>query len=106
MPRKTSGDNFPLDLKGEMLFLGSIVAVPITSDHIDGELRWGFISKITQKNGVDVTVFLNETTDGGFNKTKIRFKNPSTQLLIVAPELLKTRDKLHEAIRMDAAMSV
>jgi hypothetical protein len=109
MPRKTSGDNFPLDLKGEMLFVGSIVTAPyvVKIDESEAiiELRLGYVAKLTQKNGLDVVLFLNETADGSFNKLKVRFRNPARELLIIAPELLKTRDKLHEAIRMDAAMS-
>lgn len=102
MARKRSGDNYPLDVKGSMIFLGSIVIVPWETNNTL-ELRLGVVTKLTQKRGIDVDVFL-DSIESSYPMMKFRVEKPSSQLVVVDKDQLKTMDKFHEAVRMKAAL--
>ena len=113
MPAKAkSGDKFPNDIKGEMIVLGSIVCIALVEmEGVLGtpvpELSLGFVSKMTQKNGIDVTIILAsegilDPKQKAVTKT-IRVHKPHKSLNVIDRDTLKTQDKYHEALRMAAA---
>ena len=120
MSKKFSGDKYPLDIKGQMLYVGSIVVVPVITSKLNSELgeltvqawthtpelRLGFVKKLTQKRGVDIQVFTG-TVDAAneFISEIQRYENPAGTICIIEAESLKVRDQLHEAVRFSAAMA-
>lgn len=113
MTKKRSGDNYPLDAKGSMVFLGSIVMVPWEELYPgpDGdltikqsELRFGVVTKLTQKRGIDVKVFLGVSAENidEYVTTNIRVQRPTASIVVLDKKELKDRDPLHEAVRMAA----
>lgn len=109
--KKKTGDNYPVDVKGQMMYVGSIVVVPITirTDEPDSvvttSLKLGFVKKLTQKRGVDIQVFSGAAEGKEFINETVRFENPTATICIVSAETLKLRDPLHEAVRFSAAMA-
>jgi hypothetical protein len=123
MPKTKSADKFPLDIKGEMIFLGSIICVPILLRDDAGNdqqiLRLGFVSKMTQKNGIDVTLMnpvseleafdpitgnIHKTPKKVFKTSVFRIKYPAREVNVIDRETLKTRDDYHEALRMASGL--
>lgn len=108
MPKKRSGDNYPTDLKGQMIFIGSIVCVPFFARDMEGngipQMCLGYVSKTTQKRGVDVVVFFGYTENGKLQKNTMRFELPNVQVNVIEKSQLKVMDKFHEEIRMAAAL--
>lgn len=118
--KKKSGDNYPLDLKGQMIYVGSIVIVPTITKKLNadrGELTTdpythktklclGFVRKLTQKRGVDIEVFTGEVDKANeFVSENVRFTDPVNEICVIQAESLKLRDQLHEAVRFAAAMA-
>lgn len=120
MSKKKSGDNYPLDLKGQMIYVGSIVVVPTITKKLNTEqgqlstdpythktkLCLGFVTKLTQKRGVDIQVFTGEVdASNEFVSNIVRFTEPINEICIIDVSTLKLRDQLHEAVRFAAAMA-
>ena len=103
-PVKTIPNEPWVDIKGEALYKGCIVAVPMSD--IDGScyLCLGYIHKVTVKT-IYVTAMI-EIKGAKTRQEMTKFTKDNVALSVVAKSQLKLTDPFHEALRYAAGSIV
>ncbi len=105
--RTKAGDGFPLDVTGNFLSQGAIVAMPEPAGEpplAAGEvpaLTLGYVKRLG-KSYADVVV-LRRGDDGEPARTTIRLREPARRLVVIDPDSLNSQVKEFEALKLAAA---
>ena len=94
---KKSGDGFPKDVTGQMLFVGQIVTCPHQNKDGDLVMKLGVVRQLFKNGKAKVKVHLDAKD---FEYTM--FDRASSMLTIVDGERFNPKDPLFEAVKMSS----